>query len=205
MGTNNLSKQAELREILHDLPFDLVSPEDIGLDLRIEEVGSTFLENAALKARTYAAASGLDSLSDDSGLEVEALDAAPGVYSARFGGLGSASEQNLLLLERLKDVPDDRRRARFVCVMAYSTPSGQLATAVGIVSGAITREMRGSNGFGYDPVFLISGVGKTFAELTSKQKNELSHRRRALEKMSRLLREPRNGAWLGVDTSGEGL
>jgi XTP/dITP diphosphohydrolase len=189
MATNNQGKQCEFRHILADLPFALVAPQDIGLDLEVEESGQTFSENALLKARALVAGSGIPALADDSGLEVEILDAAPGIYSARFGGKETETERNDLLLRWLQDVPDERRKAEFVCVIGFASPYGDEWTVEGRVHGTITREPRGNHGFGYDPVFLVPEFHTTFAEMSPEQKNRLSHRRRALEKAHDRLRK----------------
>jgi XTP/dITP diphosphohydrolase len=181
MATNNPRKQAEIRGILVDIADRLVSPADVGLALEVDETGGTFYENAALKARVFATATGLAVLADDSGLVVDALNGEPGVRSARFGGLATPAERNRLLLDKLSDVPDERRTAQFVSVVAFCSNNGDLRTAEGRLRGTITRELRGENGFGYDPLFLVPELGRTLAELSSDQKNALSHRRIALE------------------------
>ena len=194
IATNNVRKQEEIQEILADLPVVLVSPDDIEVRIEVAETGGTFSENAILKARAFAVAAGLPALSDDSGLEVEALDGAPGIHSARFGDLQSDRERNLLLLHRLQGIPDDMRAAEFVCVLALCLPDERVLTFEGRVQGTITRELRGDGGFGYDPLFLVKGTGKTYGELRPDQKNAISHRGRAL----RQLRE-----WLATSAVGQ--
>ena len=154
----------------------------------VEESGATFEENAALKARRYATISGLLTLADDSGLEVDALKGEPGVRSARYAGEG-ASDRDLvaLVLARMKGVPLEKRAARFRCVIAVAWPSGRVELVEGVRQGVIAAEPRGKNGFGYDPVFYLPERGKTMAELTPAEKNRLSHRAEAARKAARLL------------------
>ncbi|HXK65546.1 MAG TPA: XTP/dITP diphosphatase [Spirochaetota bacterium] len=153
----------------------------------IEETGSTFTDNALLKARHVCNSTGLPALADDSGLVVDALNGEPGVYSARFGNLKTDEERYMLLLQKMQDVPDDRRHARFVCVMALVFPDGREYTEEGICEGIIAKEPAGENGFGYDPVFYIPELGKTMAQLPLDVKNAISHRARALQKVKILL------------------
>jgi XTP/dITP diphosphohydrolase len=162
---------------------EITHPAEAGLRLDVEETGDTFEENARIKALAYARASGLLTLADDSGLEVDALGGAPGVHSARYAGPGAddAGRYRKLLAE-LADVPPKRRAARFRCVVALARPAGILSTAEGTVEGAIGFEPRGSHGFGYDPVFLVEGHGgQTLAELPPDVKNAISHRARAVQ------------------------
>jgi XTP/dITP diphosphohydrolase len=178
----------EYRAILSDLPFTLLSLNDIQLDMDVEETGTTFRENAELKARAYAQASGLLSLADDSGLEIDALDGAPGVYSARFAGVDATYEERFdILLTQLRDVPVERRTARFRCVISLAEPSGYLRSVDGTIEGVIADAPRGKNGFGYDPIFLVPALGKTTAEITAEQKNKISHRGRAAQLARELL------------------
>jgi XTP/dITP diphosphohydrolase len=186
LATTNRHKLDEYRAILSDLPFTLLSLNDIQLDMDVEETGTTFRENAELKARAYAHASGMLSLADDSGLEIDALDGAPGVYSARFAGPDATYEQRFdILLAQLRDVPVEQRTARFRCVISLAEPSGYLRSVDGTIEGVIADAPRGKNGFGYDPIFLVPALGKTTAEITPEQKNQISHRGRA----ARLARE----------------
>ena len=155
----------------------------------MEETGSSFEQNACVKAREYATLSGLLTLADDSGLEVDALDGAPGVLSARYGGPGKSDEDRVvILLENLKDVPWDERSGRFRCVIAIAWPSGEVKTVAGVVEGVIQYETRGANGFGYDPVFNLPHLGCTMAELSLEEKNSLSHRGQAARRAAALLR-----------------
>lgn len=153
----------------------------------IEETGSTFTDNALLKARHVCNGTGLPALADDSGLVVDALNGEPGVYSARFGNLKTDKERYMLLLQKMHTVPDDRRQARFVCVMALVFPDGREYIEEGVCEGVIAKEPAGENGFGYDPVFYIPELGKTMAQLPLDVKNTISHRARALQKIKSLL------------------
>jgi XTP/dITP diphosphohydrolase len=180
LATNNSGKLREYAALLSGCGFDLVTPVEKKLDIEVAETGKTFAENAALKAKTLATASGLLTLADDSGLEVDALGGAPGVYSARYAGdKASDAERIALLLKNLEGVPLERRTARFRCVIAIADPAGSLRLAEGTVEGFIVFAPRGSHGFGYDPVFLLPELGKTMAELKPEEKNHLSHRARA--------------------------
>ncbi len=161
---------------MEGVPFELVSLSDVGIAHDVDETGNTLEENATLKAETYASLSGLSTLADDSGLEVEALGGEPGVRSARYAGEGATDQDRIdLLLKNLADKPQPWD-ARFRCVVAIARPSEVVGLHSGECLGAIITELRGSNGFGYDPVFLIPQVSKTMAELTSDEKNRLSHR-----------------------------
>ena len=182
LATTNQHKLEEYRAIFSDLPFKLVSLSDIHPDLDVEETGSTFAENAALKARMYAEASGLLTLADDSGLEIDALEGAPGVYSARFAGRETSyAERFRIILERLKGLPMEQRTARFRCAIALAEPSGLIRIVEGTIEGVIADSPRGDYGFGYDPIFLVPELGKTTAELPPEQKNFISHRGRAAQ------------------------
>lgn len=183
VGTGNPGKIEAFRRLLAHRPVRLHSPEDLGLDLEVEETGATFEENAVLKARAYRAASGMAAISDDSGLCIDALKGAPGLCSARFGGPHhTPRDQNLLVLRLMRDVPRRSRGADFVSIIAFAGRDGQEWTVEGRVRGEITYELRGSGGFGYDPIFLAPEVKKTFAEMTGAEKDPLSHRGIALQK-----------------------
>lgn len=193
VATANPGKLREMRAILASLPLRVVSPEDIGLSLSVVEDCATFRGNALIKARAYAAASGLPALADDSGLEVDALEGRPGVHSARYGGKGASDAgRRRLLLRELKGVPVELRQARFRCVVVLEW-DGYMHMTEGEVEGRITTEERGSGGFGYDPIFLLPELGRTMAELAPEEKNALSHRGRAVRAMAavieRLLRD----------------
>lgn len=180
VATNNEGKLREYRDLLAGLPVELVSLREAGIDLEVEETGQTFAENAVIKASCYARASGLCTLADDSGLEVDALRGEPGVMSARYAGPQATDADRVkLLLDRMKTVPDDQRSARFRCVIAVASPSGQVEISEGTIEGVITWEPRGQYGFGYDPVFYIPEMTRTMAELPPAVKNRISHRARA--------------------------
>lgn len=180
VATTNRHKLEEYRTIFSDIPFQLLSLNDIRLDLDVEETGTTFRENAELKALAYARASGLLSLADDSGLEIDALGGAPGVYSARFAGVDTLYEERFrLIFEQLRGLPVAQRTARFRCVITIAEPSGYHQSVEGSIEGVITDVPRGANGFGYDPIFLVPELGKTTAEIPPEQKNQISHRGRA--------------------------
>ncbi|HEX6481129.1 MAG TPA: XTP/dITP diphosphatase [Ktedonobacteraceae bacterium] len=189
VATTNLHKLEEYRAIFADLPYRLLSLRDIRLDMDVEETGNTFAENAELKARSYAQASGLLTLADDSGLEIDALGGAPGVFSARFAGKDTSYEERFrLILERLKGLPTEQRSARFRCVIAIAEPSGSTRLVEGVIEGEIADAPRGERGFGYDPIFLVPEIGMTTAELTAEDKNRISHRGRAAQ-LARILLE----------------
>ncbi|MBV9227848.1 MAG: XTP/dITP diphosphatase [Chloroflexi bacterium] len=189
LATTNRHKLEEFHAIFADLPFNLLSLHDIRLGMDVEETGTTFRENAELKARAYARASGLLSLTDDSGLEIDALGGAPGVYSARFAGEGTPYEERFrIILEQLQGLPMEQRTARFRCVITVAEPSGYLRSVEGIIEGVIAEAPRGKNGFGYDPIFLVPELGKTTAELPPEHKNRISHRGRAA-RLARIMLE----------------
>lgn len=188
VATKNPGKAREVAQILAGSPYEIVTLADYPDAPEVEETGATFVENAVLKARAYADLTGMLTMADDSGLEVDALDGAPGVYSSRFAP--TDSERIARLLELLRDVPDELRTARFRCAIAIVWPDGRVDTCEGKVEGTITHEPRGSNGFGYDPIFFVPELAKHFAELDSGEKNAISHRGRALEKAKELLQDP---------------
>lgn len=189
LAGENEGKLREFRQLLSGLPLCLVSAAELGLHLHIEETGARFAENAAFKARAYAAASGLPALADDSGLVVGALAGRPGVLSARYAGEGASdADRRRKLLEEMHDVPDGRRGARFCCVVALVW-GGKLLTTEGTLEGEIAREERGSGGFGYDSVFSPAGSGRTLSELPPEEKNAISHRGRAGRAMRALIEE----------------
>jgi XTP/dITP diphosphohydrolase len=177
LGTSNAHKLEELRAILGDLPLTLLSLSDVAPIPDVAETGATFAENAILKATAYANASGLLTLADDSGLEIDALGGEPGVYSARWAGASTPySERFRIILERMVQTPPEQRTARFRCVIAITGPGGLLATAEGILEGMIATKPQGAGGFGYDPIFYVPAYGKTVAELPAGVKNRISHR-----------------------------
>ena len=185
LASKNPHKLTELSVILSQHGFEIALESEYGLDIDVDETGTTFEENSLLKAEAVMKASGLPVLADDSGLMVDALDGAPGVYSARYGHKSSDGERTAFLLENMKDVPDDKRTAKFVCVITCLWPDGRKIVARGECPGVITREVHGENGFGYDPVFYLPELGMTYAELPSQQKNAISHRARALQEFCR--------------------
>ena len=189
LASKNQHKLVEMQTILGQLGLEVVLESQVGVDVDVEETGTTFLENAALKAKAVMEASGMAAIADDSGLVVDALDGAPGVYSARYGGLGSDPERTALLLKNMEGVPAENRTARFVSAIVCALPDGRTVSAQGTCEGTILFETRGSNGFGYDPVFYVPQLGKTFAEASSEEKNALSHRGRALREFLKARKE----------------
>ncbi len=189
LATNNAGKAHEYALLLRDIPFTVTTPAQEGLRIEVAETGETFADNAKLKAQTYASASGLITLADDSGLQVDVLDGRPGVQTARYGGAGlSDSERYTLLLRELKDVPPEKRTARFYCVIAIADPANKEITLCdGECPGTITFAPRGELGFGYDPIFYVPEMGKTFAELTDEEKNSISHRAHAARAAAAIL------------------
>lgn len=183
-ATNNADKMKEIKMILNDLEFEVVSLSEAGISVDIKETGSTFEENAMIKARTIMEMTHEIVLADDSGLEIDALDKAPGIYSARFlGEKTSYDYKNNYILDKLKDVPEVNRTARFVCAIACAFPDGRCITKRGTIEGRIGYQIAGSNGFGYDPIFYLPEYQCTTAELTPEQKNKISHRAKALHAM----------------------
>jgi XTP/dITP diphosphohydrolase len=181
IATTNPGKRKEMQALLDGLPVDLVLPGDINIHLDVDENGSTYAENAALKARAFGEASQMITLADDSGLEVDALGGQPGLYSARYAPMPHASDadRRTYLLKNLSDKPRPWL-AHFHCTVAIWSPGGNIQYAEGICPGEIIHEERGSNGFGYDPIFLLSDLGRTMSELNMDEKNRLSHRARAV-------------------------
>jgi XTP/dITP diphosphohydrolase len=190
VATNNPGKVREYEALLKGLPLTLTYPAQEGIDVEVEETGSTFAENARLKAMAYARASDLWTLADDSGLEVDALGGEPGTYSARYAGQGASDEDRYrLLLRKLEGVSWGQRTARFRCVIAVAMPQGEIRTAEGTCEGIIAFEPKGEHGFGYDPVFYMPEHGQTMAELELEVKNRISHRARAAEGARKILQE----------------
>jgi len=187
IATHNIDKEKELRSVLDDCPVEVISLEQFPEIGDIEETGSTLYENAKLKADTVNRITNLPCLGDDTGLEVDALGGAPGVYSARYAGDNVSYEDNLMkLLSELRSTPSEKRTARFRTIIFYTDGERELYTQ-GEIQGIITKSPRGSNGFGYDPVFYIPELKKTMAELTPAEKNKLSHRGQAMGKFRKLL------------------
>ena len=190
LATNNRDKVRELRHALDGLPVRILTPDDYPGLPEVVEDGATLEENSLKKARALCEATGLPAVADDTGLEVDALDGAPGVYSSRFAGPDVSYEENVReLLRRMKGVPKSKRTARFRCVIALVEPGGAEVLVDGVCEGTILDEPRGAGGFGYDPVFLIPSRGRTFAELSVEEKNEISHRGLAMARMRRVLSE----------------
>jgi XTP/dITP diphosphohydrolase len=181
IATTNPHKLSEFAALLQPAPFELVDPRALGLDLEVAETGATFRENAIIKALAWAHACGMLALADDSGLEIDALNGEPGVYSARWAGAGvTYSERFRILLDRLRDVPRERRTARYRCVLAVADPARLRLVTDGVVKGYIAEEPRGANGFGYDPIFEVPERGQTFGELGEEYKHMVGHRGRAV-------------------------
>ncbi len=189
-ATKNAGKVKEIKQILADMPFEVVSLSEAGIDIDVVEDGTTFEENAVKKATEIMKVSGEICLADDSGLEIDYLDKAPGVYSARYMGEDTPYEiKNAKIIEMLDGVPDEKRTARFVSVIAAAFPDGKVLTTRGVIEGMVGYETAGENGFGYDPLFYLPEYGKTTAELSLDEKNKISHRGQALEKMKLKLKE----------------
>lgn len=188
LATQNQGKIRELQELLADETIDILSLRNIEDWEDVEENGVTFAENAALKARAAVKKTGLIALADDSGLEVDALNGAPGVYSARYAGEPKDDERNIdKLLQQLESTSDGKRTARFRCALVVVTPEGEEFLTEGTVEGQILRERRGQDGFGYDPLFYVPEYAQTMAELTLTEKNKLSHRAQAFRKVIPIL------------------
>jgi len=190
VGTFNRGKIEEVRQILADSRIEVLGPEAVGVAAEPPaETGATFCENALLKARFWCEAAGLPALADDSGLTVDALDGAPGIYSSRFAGPDATDRDNLrLLLDRLKSVPEPKRTASFICCIALCRPASPPLTFNGRCQGLILSEPAGSGGFGYDPVFYYPPFGRTFAQAGREEKNRVSHRAQALAEFKNWLK-----------------
>lgn len=189
VATANRNKVREIKEIMAGLPYNILSMSDAGIDVAIEETGGTFEENARIKAHTLRQMTGAMVLADDSGLEVDFLNGAPGVYSARFAGSNATySEKIKKLLDMLDGVPAEKRTARFVCAAILIMPDGREICARGTCEGYIALEPSGTNGFGYDPVFYYPPAGKTLAQMTEEEKNRVSHRGKAMRDLAESLK-----------------
>ncbi len=189
-ATTNEGKMKEIKAILSDLNVEIVSLKEAGIHVNIVEDGETFEENAIIKAKTIMELTGEIVLADDSGLEVDAMDKAPGIYSARFLGEDTSYDiKNQHILDKLKDVEQENRSARFVCVIACAMPNGEILTKRATIEGFIGYEITGSNCFGYDPIFWVPEFHNTLAQLSLEQKNEISHRGKALTEMREELRK----------------
>ena len=183
LASKNQHKLVEISKITEKFGIELVLQSQLGVDIDVEETGSTFEENSYQKAEAVMKATGLPALADDSGIAVDALNGEPGIYSARYGFDESLDDWGrlCLLLKNMEQVPDGQRQAKFVCVITMVTPEGQVIQARGEIHGELTRDARGENGFGYDPIFFYPPLGKTTAELSPAEKNEVSHRANALK------------------------
>jgi XTP/dITP diphosphohydrolase len=191
VATHNQGKLQNFVDMLQDLAVEWLSLDEVGVVQDVEETGSTFRENSLLKARAYAAETGLLTLADDSGLEVDALHGAPGVYTARYGGEGlTAVQRYQKLLNDIKTVPESQRTARFRCVIVLAAPDGTiLGESEGVCEGRIAQAPAGDNGFGYDPVFYLPQFNKTMAQLPAAQKHQISHRGQAVQAIVPRLRD----------------
>lgn len=194
-ATGNENKMKEIRMILEDLGMEILSMKEAGVDVDIVEDGASFEENAEIKARAVARVLTNDIvLADDSGLEIDYLDKAPGIYSARFAGEDTSYDiKNNILLDRMEGVPDEERTARFVCAVAAVFPDGMVDVVRETIEGRVAYEPAGDNGFGYDPIFYVPEYGCTTAQMSPEQKNELSHRGKALRSMRAILKEKLDG------------
>lgn len=183
-ATSNEGKMREIRQIMQDSEYEVVSLKEAGISADIVENGTTFEENAVIKASAIAKLTGELAMADDSGLEVDYMDKAPGIYSARFLGEDTSYDiKNTYILDKLKGVPQEERSARFVCAIALAKPDGTAITRKATIEGYIGYEIRGENGFGYDPIFMVPEFDKTTAELSIEEKNKISHRAKALMAM----------------------
>lgn len=190
VASANSGKIKEIKKVLQDTSLEVVSMSEAGFSDEIEETGSTFEENALIKAEAVAAKVNAIVMADDSGLEVDALNGAPGVYSARYAGEGASDkDRNIKLLKELESTPDDKRQARFVSAIAVVLPDGRNFVVRGTCEGIITRAPSGDNGFGYDPLFYLPEFGATMAQISMEEKNKISHRGKALVKMVEKLKE----------------
>ena len=191
LASKNQHKLAEISKIVAQFGMELVLQSELGLDIDVDETGETFEENSMLKARAVMEASGMPAIADDSGLMVDALDGAPGVYSARYGGSPDRTDEERYryLLSHRENVPDEKRGAKFVSVITLLYPDGHAIVARGECPGTILHAPRGENGFGYDPVVFVTSEGKSMAELSQERKNEISHRARALQVLAARLEE----------------
>lgn len=189
VATKNKGKIKEIKEALKGIDAKILSIDEIGLEIEIEEDGRAYSENAVKKALDVARRTGKTALSDDSGLEIDALNGKPGITSSRFAGINADDrERNLKILEMMKDAPHGKRWARFRCVIAVAEPNGKSYTCEGVCEGEIAESIRGDKGFGYDPIFIVHEYGKTFGELGPEVKDKISHRAKALKKAKELIK-----------------
>ena len=189
IATKNKGKAKDFEALFHPFGYDVVTMFEVAPDLEIEETGTTFEENAILKAETLANLLGKIVIADDSGLMVDALNGEPGVYSARYAGDHDDEANMVKLLANMKDIPEEERTARFCCALAIAGPNMETATVFGTCEGVIAHEKKGTNGFGYDPVFYVPALEKHMAELTAEEKGAISHRGNAIRKLALQLAE----------------
>lgn len=189
-ATGNMGKLREIKDILGDIGEEIISMKEAGIDVDIEENGTTFEENAIIKAKAIMEMTGQMVLADDSGLEVDALNKEPGIYSARYLGTDTPYEvKNQNIIDRLEGVEGDARSARFVCAIAAAFPGGEVIVTRGTIEGVIAKEPAGTNGFGYDPIVYVPEYGMTTGQMEPEAKNKISHRGKALEEMKKILLE----------------
>ena len=189
VATQNKGKVKEIKEMLEELPFEVKTMGEVGIDIDVDETGTTFAENAILKAEAISKLTDNLVIADDSGLEIDYFDKAPGVYSARYLGKDTPyEEKNQIILDKLKDVPQEKRTARFVCVMAMSQKGKETVTTEGVIEGYIGTKPVGSNGFGYDPIFYVESLGTSTANISMEEKNKISHRSQALKQMIEVIK-----------------
>lgn len=190
VATQNAGKVKEIKKILEDLDVDVKTMSEVGIDIEIDETGTTFEENARIKAEALTNYTDCVVIADDSGLEIDFLNKEPGVYSARYLGKDTSYEvKNQIILDKLEDVPKEKRTARFVCAIAMAKKGRETVSTEGILEGYIGYEAQGTNGFGYDPIFFVDPEGVSTASLSMAQKNEMSHRARALKAMKEKIKE----------------
>lgn len=196
LASKNTHKMVEFQQILSPLGIEVILESQLGIDVDVEETGTTFEENSFLKAEAVMKATGLPAMADDSGIAVDALNGEPGIYSARYGGDPSLDDWGrlLLLLKNMENVPDGQRQGKFVSAITLVYPDGRTIQVRGEVAGEITREAKGSGGFGYDPIFYYPPMGRTFGEVSAEEKNSVSHRANALKLLYDKLREEREYA-----------
>ena len=189
-ATGNMGKLKEIKDILGDIGEEIISMKEAGIDMDIEENGSTFEENAIIKAKAIMEVTGQIVLADDSGLEVDALNKEPGIYSARYMGVDTSYEiKNQNIIDRLEGVEGEDRSARFVCAIAAAFPNGEVIVTRGTIEGVIAKEPAGVNGFGFDPIVYVPEYGMTTGQMEPEQKNQISHRGKALMEMKKILKE----------------
>ena len=194
VATQNKGKVKEIKEILADLPVEVKTMGEVGIDIDVEENGTTFEENATIKAETISRLTDVLVIADDSGLEIDYLNKEPGIYSARYLGKDTPYEiKNQMIIDRLEGVPKEKRTARFVCAMALAEAGKETVTTYATIEGYIGDHAEGENGFGYDPIFFVDELGTSTANISLEAKNEISHRAKALRSMAPKIKERLNG------------